>query len=79
MDKKIYAVVIFIFIFMVGFHNTDNCRNMSVLNMELKDYNITYGENNLFLKNIRADTCYAAGIDTMLGAFIFMVWLALAK
>lgn len=79
MDKKIYVIVFLIFLYMVGFHNTDNCRNMSILNLELKDYNITYGENNLFLKDVSANTCYAVGIEIMLASFIFMVWIALIK
>jgi hypothetical protein len=70
-------IFLFVFAFMGGFHNVDNCHNMKFLNSELKDYNVTYGENNLFLKDVTADDCYTSGIMLMLISFAFLIFITL--
>lgn len=61
------AALIFV-LFFVGMHNADNCANWMNLNLELKQYNISYSENGLFLKGISATGCYQYGMALMTGA-----------
>jgi hypothetical protein len=66
---NILCLVLFLFvIFFLGFHNMDNCHNVLVLNAELRQFDVSYAENNFYFRGLSAAGCYMLGASFMLYA-----------
>ena len=67
-----------LFLYIVGFHNSDICQNIKYINADLKEFNISYVENGLIGKNINVNDCYILGESLQLYGFMVVFIMGMA-
>jgi len=77
MNIKRFKLILYIFLlvnffFWIGFHNTDICHNIIVIN---EQFDLNLGESNLLIDFIEPVNCYMSGLNFMIAAFILMSFL----
>lgn len=74
-----FAVVFVAFIIgFIGFHNMDNCVNGMLINKDVAEFNIKYGENNLYRNDVPMEVCYMEGILMTLISITVLGYFAIA-
>ena len=69
----LFLILLSIVIGFAGFHNVDMCHNMQIMNLQ---YNLSFGENGIVMKNWNGFDCYAFSMSMIFYSVVSLSWVS---